>query len=182
MPIAINNLKAIKVANTTSISWNTLSEVNNKGFYVQHSNDGVNWTNIQFIASKGNTQSLKNYTVSDVHPTEGNNYYRLAQVDLSGKLIYSSSIVVNFSSYNLSFSFYPNPVRNNLFVNVPSVVSNAASLSLINVNGKVIKTISLSPNSGNSNFSINVNSIAKGYYILVLKDGTSTTSSSVLIN
>lgn len=85
---ATDNKKAIDLA------WQTATEVNNKGFYVQRSTDAIHYSNLAFVASKafnGNSTQALSYEFKDLTPAS-NNFYRLQQVDLDGRIHYSDII------------------------------------------------------------------------------------------
>jgi hypothetical protein len=179
LPVTLAEFNAVKVGNTAQLNWRTLSEVNNKGFAVERSADGAAWAQIQFVNAIG----AGNYTTIDKSPLSGVNYYRLKQVDNDGKQAYSSTALVNFAGNNaVAFSFYPNPVKAKITVALQTIQSSKASVSLVNVNGRIIKTIPLTSLQSNSNIQISVSDIAKGNYFLVLKDGSTVKSSKVLVN
>jgi len=182
LAVNIANLNALKNGNTAVVSWETLSEKNSKGFEIERSNDGTNWTSLQFVNGKGNTVSVNNYSVVDNTPSKGINYYRLAETDLTGKITYSAVVSVDFSNAALGFSFYPNPVKDVLTVSLQTIQSHSASLSLTSIDGKTVKTIQLSNGNPNSSVSFNVSGIAKGIYLLTLRDGNTIKTSKVLIN
>ena len=63
------------------LNWATSSEKNNKGFYIERSNEGRNFETIDFVSAKANSESGNTYTYTDLNPTESLNYYRLKQID-----------------------------------------------------------------------------------------------------
>ncbi len=172
-----------KKENTSLLNWITLSETNNAGFVIEHSNDAKNWEQIQFVKGNGTTTATANYTATDKNPTKGTNYYRLKQIDNNGKFNYSSVQSVYFSEKGtVGFSFYPNPSKNNINVALETITNKVASLELTDNLGRVVKSITISNQHSNSNISINTANMNKGVYFLVLKDGPFTKSSTVVID
>jgi hypothetical protein len=181
-PVSIVNFNAIKDANKVSIKWQTASEVNNKGFYVQKSNNGSTWNNISFVAGIGTTNAVTNYNAEDLSPIKGTNYYRLAQVDNDGKQTYSSVASVKFAANDgMGITFYPNPVKSKLTVQLDNILNNRSSLNLINVEGKIVKSTFLNQQNSNTTVSFDVANISRGVYYLVIKDGQTTKTSKVII-
>lgn len=179
LPVALAEFKAVKAGNTTQLNWRTLSELNNKGFAVERSADGAAWAQIQFVNATG----AGNYTAVDKNPLSGVNYYRLKQVDNDGKQAYSTTAYVNFAGNDaIAFSFYPNPAKAKITVALQNIQSSKASVSLVNVAGKIVKTIALTSQQSNTNIQISISDIAKGNYFLVLKDGSTVKSSKVLVD
>ena len=183
LPVNLSEFKVVKNGNTSVLSWKTLSELNNKGFGVERSADGINFNQIQFVNGNGSTTAASQYNTIDNSPLNGTNYYRLRQVDNDGKQTYSSTVSVNFSTSNtLGFSFYPNPVKAKIVVTLQSISSINASISLINADGKTVSTMILNNQNANSNVQFDVANIARGNYFLVLKDGASIKTSKVVVN
>jgi|GEM_PF-1959046 len=55
LPISLTSFTASEKNNTAILKWTTSSELNNKGYNIQHSIDGISFTNIGFIFGKGNS-------------------------------------------------------------------------------------------------------------------------------
>ncbi len=183
LPVNLAEFTATKMGTVAQLSWKTLSEINNKGFAVERSADGITWNQLQFVNASTSGSNGASYSATDNSPLNGVNYYRLKQVDNDGKIAYSSTASVNFAGSDVvGFSFYPNPAKTQINVALQTLQSNNASLSLINVDGKTVKTIALTNQNSNSNIQINLSDIASGNYFLVLKDGASIKTSKVLIN
>ena len=175
LPVKLDGLTASLNGNSALVSWNSALESSLQGYNVQHSIDGVNWTSVNYVAAKGSNAS---YSFIDNAPVSGVNFYRLSIVDAVGKLTYSTTVSVNYVKA-IAVSFYPNPVQRVLNVKIASIKNSSASLSLVSAAGQVVKTIQL--NKGSNNFSVDVAGLAKGTYLLVLKDGTITSTSKVAI-
>src|SRR6185437_9955001 len=78
------------------LNWQTGDELNTGHFNVQRSTDGTNFTNIGEVAAGGS--GAHNYNFTDIHPSQGDNYYRIQEVDIDGQLTYSSVARVNVAN------------------------------------------------------------------------------------
>lgn len=182
LPVNLFDLKAIKNTNSVTVNWKTATETNNKGFFVERSNNANSFTELMFLNGSGNSASVKEYSITDNNPLKGTNYYRLKQVDNDGKATYSSTVAVKFSDVqSLGFTFYPNPVKNKLTVLVEKIETNNASLNMISIDGKLIKSYTLKTTNSNSSFLIDVQALPKGLYQLTLNDGRSVKTSKVIV-
>lgn len=182
LPVSLLDFRAIKNANSVNLNWKTATETNNKGFAVERSTNASNWSEFLFVNGTGNSTTVKEYTATDNAPVKGINYYRLKQVDNDGKQTHSSIVSLKFEdTKGLGFIFYPNPVKNKLTVMVDKIETATASLNVLSADGKLIKSIVLDTQNSNSSFSIDVASLIKGVYYLVLQDGTSTKSSKFVV-
>lgn len=85
-PIELVNLKATAIDNQfIRVSWTTAAEINNNGFEVLRSMDGVNFSKIGWVKGSGTTNDAHDYLLDD--KTAKPNvvyYYRLNQIDNDG--------------------------------------------------------------------------------------------------
>ncbi|MEO6684212.1 MAG: T9SS type A sorting domain-containing protein [Ginsengibacter sp.] len=93
LPVTFINFTAQNINGKALLSWKTSAEINNKGFEIQRSKDGINWSSIGFVEGKGNSSIENSYHFNDVTPFPANNFYRLVQYDFNGR--FSISEVVN---------------------------------------------------------------------------------------
>ncbi|MBL0144538.1 MAG: T9SS type A sorting domain-containing protein [Chitinophagaceae bacterium] len=97
-----------------------------------------------------------NYAALHLKPTNGNNYYRIKQIDANGKFTYSSIQMVKLAD-NFLISIYPNPATD--IVNIVGW-NNVKQMQLYDVSGqKVNEWLLAQP-------TINVNGYSKGVYVL----------------
>ena len=98
---------------TVLIKWTTISEHNNAYFSVEHSTDGVHYTDIGKISSLGNTAYGFSYQFIDNKPGIGKNFYRLSMVDISNRHKYSDIKLVQVNDdTQCMLSVFPNPAVN----------------------------------------------------------------------
>jgi hypothetical protein len=93
LPITLSKFNGKAFEKFNFVCWETSNEVNNDYFILEKSNDGDNYEEMSRINSKGNGNSLTNYSFQD-NTTENLVYYRLIQVDFNGKTTYSQPISV----------------------------------------------------------------------------------------
>ena len=125
LPIKLADFNAYAVKNTAQLKWSTLSEINNKGFEVEHSLNGAAWNNIGFVNSKaagGNSTTKLAYQFTHLLPSTGTNYYRLKQIDINGASEFSTVRTVNIGNAKSSLVLYPNPA--NTEVTIKGLVGN----------------------------------------------------------
>jgi hypothetical protein len=95
LPIQLGSFVAALSGDGVALTWSTLSEVNNYGFYVERRAEGVaGFTQLPgvFIPGHGTTASPQVYRYLDNTATQGVWYYRLRQVDLDGKVSYTDAV------------------------------------------------------------------------------------------
>lgn len=108
LPVELISFGATESNNSIVLEWNTATELNNEGFYLERSFDGEHFQSVGFISGHGTTNSVQHYTFSD-KVIGGDRFYRLKQVDFDGAFEYHSTIFLEVSQ-PLNLAIYPNPV------------------------------------------------------------------------
>ncbi|MEL6944906.1 MAG: hypothetical protein AAFO82_19800, partial [Bacteroidota bacterium] len=91
LPVELIDFKAIAERGTgVWLKWATASEINSDVFLIEKSQDGNIFKEIGKLKAAGNSFKKLDYSYLDENPFEGNNYYRLKQVDLDGQYEYST--------------------------------------------------------------------------------------------
>lgn len=181
LPVGFAGFKAELQNGTVLLSWNTINETNNAGFGIERSADGVNFSNLLFIVSKaenGNSTATNNYQFTDKRILNGNNFYRLKQIDKDGKFIYSNVLVVkSLRSQQLEIgAIYPNPVKNQLTAIVNTLTNQKATISVSDLSGKILTQQNTLLNSGANTIHINVQHLSTGNYIIKVIDASGVTA------
>ncbi|MDP4284553.1 MAG: T9SS type A sorting domain-containing protein [Bacteroidota bacterium] len=160
LPLAWLSFTAIKQNQTVLLQWATVQEQNTKNFTLQHSNDGIGWTDIDIQPAAGNSSSASLYSYVDKSPITGINYYRIMQTDRDNKYSYSEIRSLRFSATDEPFTIMmANPVTNGILT---VQVNLATGLALYNANGKLLWKQQV--NAGIKN--IDVSRYAKGIYLI----------------
>src|SRR5690606_8045842 len=55
LPVSLSNFDVKLKANEVALTWQTVSENNNKGFAIERSHNGTDWTQIAFINGNNNS-------------------------------------------------------------------------------------------------------------------------------
>lgn len=172
LPVAFAEFTGKTEGNTNILTWNTKTESNNKGFELQRSADGKNYSTIANIASKaenGNSTTQLNYQYADASPLGGTNFYRLKQFDFDGKFSYSNIVTLKNKVSDIRItSVYPNPTRNelNLVISSPSV--QRSTIIVTDLTGKVIRQRATQLVAGDNLQQFNIQSLSSGTYLVKL--------------
>ena len=169
LPIELLEFKAKLGKEGVEISWITATEINNDFFTVEKSNSGFDFYSLTKIAGAGNsTQQLK-YSVIDISPFQGINYYRLKQTDYDGKFDYSRVISVAVESSLPTNSIYPNPNEGKSFyVKLPDSGYRNILIKIQGLDGKTILSETVYE-SGTFEFFLSVK-LTSGVYIVSIFD------------
>ncbi len=162
LPVELLTFTARPINDNIHLEWETASELNNEGFYVQKSADGNDWKNLTFISGHHTTISKKSYDFIDRDVLSGPNYYRLKQVDFDGKFDFSNVVIVDMSDRNSSIMLFPNPVSEELFISTTYDVD----VDIYNTLGQKINCLQI---SGEKSFDMS--NLRAGVYVLQFSNG-----------
>lgn len=155
------------------LNWSA-EEKNSKNFEITRSLDGVKFTTINQVASKGNGTNSYTYTDEAVTKikTEGDIFYQLIQVDKDGKRNPSAVRTVRISLPVGGISVSPNPVVNIAIVRFNHPKEEKATLRITDVNGKVVYQQATQLQKGYNQKEINLSAFSKGNYSLSVVSGS----------
>jgi hypothetical protein len=97
LPVNFTSFTATKAGGQALLRWQTAQEQNSLNFTVERSTNGVNFSSIGEMPAAGNSSTPKDYSFTDAEPAQGINYYRLKEVDLDLRSMYSTVRTVVFS-------------------------------------------------------------------------------------
>jgi len=138
LPVELVYFEVFAVEDNVQLKWSTATEINNRGFEIQRSQDGVNWEVLGFEEGKGNSVNLERYQFVDRNPYRRMNYYRLKQIDFDGKAELLPIRSVNMKSYRRLVKAYPNPTTQYL-----SILNAKGSATIYNSSGQRVKEFDL---------------------------------------
>lgn len=173
LPVRLLHFVGLAKNDRNNLTWQTATETANKGFEVQHSKNGTQFTTLSFVGSKavaGNSSQKIDYEYDHYTPLEGDNYYRLMQIDINGHKEYSDVVLLRNEKNRLFVisSIYPNPVGTVLKAQLSVNTLNKLRVAVTNMEGKMLlqKTVDLA--IGTHIVQLPVVSLAAGTYLLNL--------------
>lgn len=164
LPVTLQSFTVKAMNNTALLQWRTASELNNDHFDIERSADGRSFTKIGRVQGQGTTSIVQNYGFTDAAPLTGNNYYRLAQVDLDGKIVYSQTRLLSFTGQGGTLKVFPNPARSTLHIQLPQAASGQNALQLFDLTG--LKVLVQSIPAGTLQTDADIRTLVPGTYIL----------------
>ncbi|MEO1263956.1 MAG: T9SS type A sorting domain-containing protein [Bacteroidota bacterium] len=165
LPVELVSFKGKVEQNSIHLTWETATEKNNEGFDIQRSVDGSKWQNIGFVAGRGTTTDLQDYTFIDDRPLNGTNYYRLKQVDFDWAVDFSNIVSVDFSSPDdlSNLKIAPNPVQYGEFtLTLADTDFETGLVEIFNSNGQSVFIQRIEE----FNTTLDVRNLPKGIYWL----------------
>jgi hypothetical protein len=172
------SVDALKQPNSVvKVTWGVVNETDISKYEVQVStlNNGTNnFVSVGETAAKNASEA--NYEFLDQRPSKGGDYYyRIKQVDKNGNAFYSPIVHVHFSYNDFDVQLYPNPVKDNLLLNIESSGNSTMQMVIYNMAGQQLYTRSFTGINGTTQQQIATNKLglAAGVYTIAVTDGKS---------
>lgn len=160
------SLKAVKTNKSVELNW--LVEAVNAftSFVIEHSTDGRTFYVLgQSVSEKGKL----NYSYVHTSPLLQANYYRIKAVTDNNKIYYTAVQTIVLEEKGI-IKLYPNPVKNDLFVQLPVEMMNyTVQLDILNAAGQVV--LSKPMYKSVLQQKINISGLNDGLYYVRLQSG-----------
>ncbi len=169
LPVKLLNFNATVNEHSTSISWSTSSEINNKGFEIEKSLDGTNFENIGFVKGYSNSNQLNNYSFD--YQNSESAFYRLKQIDFDGAYEYSN--IVSAKNGINEFEILPNPFKDEITISNTDKITN---IEIVDLTGKVVYT----SQPINNKVSVNTSNLKGGVYYIKVYNNESVITKKII--
>jgi hypothetical protein len=155
------------------LKWETATEQNNRGFYVQRKVAGA-WKNIAFVfsqADNGNSTIPLAYEYKEINAANTVSQYQIQQVDMDGKTSYSEVKAVPGIVQRGDVLIYPNPALNGKVNLLFKETMSTKDVTVIDANGRVVKQFrNIKDNS------LTIEALQSGFYTIKTFDHVTSTT------
>lgn len=146
------------------LTWQTAQEIRFNHFDIEKSSDSKTWQKRAEAKAKGQANA---YETIDEKPYYGVNYYRLKMVDNDGTFSYSKIVSVDWTKPTVTtWSLFPNPVKDKLFLTGNEDVSGAQIVQIFNNLGQLVQQTTVQKLRN----GLSVNDLANGTYFVELSN------------
>lgn len=166
LPIELTSFTAECDGKSSLVEWTTATERNNDHFVLERSVDAINFAEIARLAGAGNSIEPQDYTYTDYDIRNGDNYYRLWQVDYDGTRTASEIIVATCIGETLDAPevlAYPNPFSGELTVVLENFGNSKARIEVYDMLGVVVKAVDID-SSTQTNVILNLSNLPNAAY------------------
>jgi hypothetical protein len=173
LPISLFSFSGYKDGSRNQLRWTTNTELNNRGFEIQRSTDGVNYSAIGFVNSQalgGNSVSQLNYTFTDNNVTGSRQYYRLRQVDFDNQSKLSSIVLIKGDKLvSLTIDgLFPNPASTSVNVMIATPNKDKVTLVVTDIAGKSVIQQLVNAETGSNTIPVDISRLSNGIYMVKL--------------
>jgi len=170
LPVVLNYFNAFAQNSNVTIKWETANEINSSKFILERSTDAANWAPVYTVNAAGNSGNAVQYSYNDINVPAKTVFYRLKIVNIGGTFTYSNVKKISLNSTNISISYYPNPVKNTVYVESSVPFTGTSQVRLNDIAGRVYN-VSFSKADVNK-LKVDLSVLAPGtYFLQVDNDG-----------
>ena len=179
LPLTLLSFKGKATESGNQLEWQTINEFNVAGFDVQRKLDEISWETIGFVNGAGNSGSVQAYSFMDQHPGWGTNYYRLRQLDMDGKFVFSSMISIKGRIAPVTEAqIFPNPVKEgHFFVYLSRAPSEGSMIRILDSTGLLVRE----SNIHEAATKVDVSGLIPGVYVVMVSTGAENTCKKIVI-
>jgi hypothetical protein len=182
LPVSFVSFKAQYQAggNAVTLTWSTAQEKDASEFVAERSADGNTWTTVAHVRAAGNSNVVNSYEVRDLQPQKGTNLYRIKQVDIDGRFMYTGVVGIRNSGKPAYFRIFPNPSEGTVFINADLEASAPVSIRVTDASGKILLNEQRVFNAAQP-VKLELQRFGKGIYFIDLTSGDFKASEKVLV-
>ncbi|MEO8666437.1 MAG: YCF48-related protein [Ignavibacteria bacterium] len=185
LPVELTFFSFSKSLNTVILNWQTLNEINNKGFDIERSDSKNGWNRIGFVEGNGNVSGLSNYTFNDNRLSPDKYKYRLKQIDFNGSYEYfnlSGEVVIGQPEGFELKQNYPNPFNPTTTIEYLLPADGNLKITIYDISGKEVMTlVNEFKNAGYHEIKFNGSSLASGNYFYKMSSGNFNVIKSMIL-
>jgi len=143
LPVELTSFNANVDGSTVALTWETASETNNAGFWVQHQPPRQSWTDLSFVNGNGTTSEVSRYTFRTGLLEPGTHRFRLQQVDTDGTSTLSTiqTLIVRTDGSHALSSVRPHPVTQTGSWSLTVAETQPIVAEIYNLIGKRVATL-----------------------------------------
>lgn len=145
LPVSITSFSANRNGGIVLLKWTSESEKDFKSYQIEM-NDGTGFKTVGTVQAN-NTGNSSSYNFEQSLATKQSVQYRLKLIDLEGRFSFSKTALVKGDSQAFDFNIFPNPstsANTNILI---SGLSNSGRIQIIDMTGKVLKTLVVNSNN-----------------------------------
>ncbi|MEK7225602.1 MAG: T9SS type A sorting domain-containing protein, partial [Bacteroidota bacterium] len=170
LPVNMLSFNGYKQAQDVLLKWSTSQEINTDKFEIER-NSGGNWETIGTVAARGNSNTITDYTFTDINPQGNLLLYRLKQIDIDQNFKYSTIVRISSKNTVADLLSYPNPFSSQVNLSISSALNQVVIINIYDAAGKTVRTETSKLFTGSNSINITaLDKLSRGIYHIDVRD------------
>ncbi len=170
LPATLTFLQGECESGKMALNWVTEKEIEMSHFDVERSLDGKTWTAEAKIPAAGNSEAIQNYQWAEsasLNLPNGFCHYRLKMVDRNGESQYSGITTIEGCGFSEALvKVNPTVTAGETELEFNATQADKGELRVLNLEGKNVKTVKVSWNSGENRIPFSIRELPAGTYLI----------------
>ena len=182
LPVELLSFNAVCEEGKIKADWTTATELNNDYFVLEHSADGVQFTEGKRTKGAGTSNIQNHYKVVESE-SDDSKYYRLKQVDYNGEYAFSKTLFASCKNKPKSLdvtAIVPVPSDNYVDIYYTIDKEDHVAFELYDMLGKKVVSENELAHAGGNIHQIDLASLNSGVYYLIVKSSTDVVSNKLI--
>lgn len=167
LPIELLDFIGYAKGDVNQLEWKTATEYNADYFIIERKSlENENIETIGTVKAKGNSNTIQEYSLTDLKPLE-KAYYRLVNVDFDGaKKEYDWMLVERDAQELKVVNLYPNPTTKTINLAFTNPESGNVRIEVRDVVGRIVKSFDYKLDKGLQKVNLDLSKLEAGTYYL----------------
>lgn len=170
LPVTLTSFNGKCTGVKKRLKWTTASETDNSHFTVEHSLNGVDFSEVGKVNAFKNSALPSDYELSFDEESAEYVYYRLKQTDFNGKENLLKTIYLSCIDKFAELVLSPNPAYDELKLQFASSEECWYTIVIKDLVGRTVSSARVFSTPGNNQFPIEIGSLPPGAYTVVVGD------------
>lgn len=165
--VYLKQLNGSQKAQDNLLTWTTLTETNNAFFLIERSLNGITFEEAGRVEAAASNNTKKQYSFTDIDNPGLRVFYRLAEVNMEGDVVFTNTILVNRKGEDLVFEInsIESSITDQFFnMSLTSTVDAPLEYRLQTRMGEVLKVGKVDVVEGQNALSIDLHEVEVGTY------------------
>lgn len=158
--------------NNVKLLWQTNEETTNQSFVIERSSDGINFLPVSLNIELLNKENIKAYQAVDYSNLLNGNfnyYYRVQQIDKSGKVTFSNLSYIHLKENQaVKMEAYPNPFLEKININLKASLKGNIEIRISSITGLTLISKKTNIQYNELLFIDKLNTLPAGVYLVRL--------------
>lgn len=164
LPVKFIGLNAYRQNSDVLLRWDVAEEEDVLRYEVERSANGRDYTKIGEVSVNHKSRL---YEYLDKNPLPGGSFYRVRNVDIDGKSMYSPVARMNLSKI-VPLRAYPTPATSDVIIE-HAILNTRGRITVFSADGRVVKTAVTQ--QGTSQTPLSLSNLGSGFYVVRFEKG-----------